>query len=118
MASELIFEFGRDFVDDQLIFSQILAEMINILNDNKVEPFVKYWMLRVFFLSDDKYYKYYQERESVWKDQYWYEKPCYMNQLYDYLQTIGKDRSELLNEISYVILNQELIQPSAQILPF
>lgn len=41
-----------------------------------------------------------------------------MNQLYDYLQTIGKDRSELLNEISYVILNQELIQPSAQILPF
>ena len=81
IVSELLFDIGVDNQEDLMLFSYILENIVAIFNDEEVEPFVKYWILRTFFCTDKRYYELYRNEETKWKDQTWYPKPCYMKQI-------------------------------------
>ena len=88
-----------------MMFQFILERVIVLLNDETVEPFVKYWTLRTFFCSPKYYYKIYQEEENKWKDQSWYPKPCLFDKIFEILKKYQNDASnELLNMISNFII--------------
>lgn len=113
LVSELIFDLGIDNQEDLMLFSYILENIVEILKDDAVEPFVKYWILRTLFCTDKQYYKSYIKEESKWKTQPWYPSPCYMKQI-----TIILDRqfrkygyNPLLYHISHFILT--VIQPDS-----
>lgn len=110
LTSDLIFDLGVYYNENPLLFSDILENIVKIMKDNKVEPFVKYWMLREFFCSDKKYYKCYENKELVWKDQYWYAHPSYIEQIHDLLDSFrdNGDFEILINLSDYII---SIIQP-------
>ena len=81
LVSELVFEIGLHHELDGTLFSYILDEIVKVLRDENIEPFVKYWILRTYFCSDKQYYTKYIEEENTWKDQSWYPNPCYNEQI-------------------------------------
>ena len=110
LVLDLLFKRGTsDYVI--MMFQFILEQVIAILKDEAVEPFVKYWTLRVFFCTDESYYIIYKNEENKWKDQSWYPRPCLFNQIIDILRNkYLKDESYgLLHMISDYIIN--IIKP-------
>ncbi len=111
--SELIFEteIGMGYTYDSMLFSYILKNIVDILNDEKVEGFVKYWVLRTFFCTDEHYYKKYIVEENRWKEQSWYPKPCYMAQISNILEKKFRKASSntLLYHISDYIIS--IVEP-------
>ena len=106
-VSEYIYNAGIGFSQDPMLFSYILKTTVKILRDEGIEPFVKYWVLRTFFCTDKQYYKQYIDLENYWRDQTWYPKPCYMNQISDILNKSFRKESEdeLLYQISDYIIS-------------
>lgn len=86
VVSELIFDIGLNYKSDGTLFSYILDEIVKTLRDENVEPFVKYWILRIYFCSDKQYYKKYIEEENIWREQSWYPNPCYNEQIIKMLE--------------------------------
>lgn len=110
LVSELIFEIGIN--SDGTLFSYILDEIVKVLRDESVEPFVKYWILRIYFCSDKLYYKKYIEEENIWKEQSWYLNPCYNEQIIKMLDIdFRKDGTyRLLSHIADYVISY--IEPS------
>lgn len=106
-VTEYIFNAGVNFSQDPMLFSYVLKTIVEILCDENIEPFVKYWILRTFFCTDKQYYKQYTELENYWRDQTWYPRPCYMNQISDILdKTFRKEgNDDLLYHISDYIIS-------------
>lgn len=112
IVSELLFDIGVDNQEDLMLFSYILENIVAIFNDEEVEPFVKYWILRTFFCTDKRYYELYRNEETKWKDQTWYPKPCYMKQITNILDRKFRKMgyNPLLYHISHYILS--VIKPN------
>lgn len=106
-VTEYIFNAGVNFSQDPMLFSYVLKTIVEILCDENIEPFVKYWILRTFFCTDKQYYKQYTELENYWRDQTWYPRPCYMNQISNILdKTFRKEgEDDLLYHISDYIIS-------------
>jgi hypothetical protein len=120
-VTEYILDAGIGFTQDPMMFSYVLKTIVEILYDENVEPFVKYWILRTYFCSGKQYYKEYTTLENGWKDQSWYPKPCYMNQIFELLNTKFRKESadKLLCHLSdYIISVIEPFEKKVDDLPF
>lgn len=120
-VSTLIFDRGIDYAQNMLIFSDILKRTVDLLKDEEVEPFVKYWVLRTFFCSDRQYYKLYIKAEEPWKYQVYYTRPCYMDQISDLLNGEFRkaDRDKLLYHLSdYIVRIIDPFKTKEDELPF
>lgn len=99
-VSELLFEGGLYWF---VIFdteSYILKKIIDVLEDDTVESFVKYWILRVLFCTEKKYYESYIKEEKSWVDPYI---PKILNMLHEKFRKPDSDK--LLYHISDYIIN-------------
>ena len=93
-----------------LVFSEILKRIVEVLKDDTIEPFVKYWIIRTYYCSDKQFYKQYFEEEKKWVVQYYWPKPCFNDQIIEMLNIKfrGEGSDSLLSHISdFVISNIE-----------
>ena len=107
VITELIFERGMSQGQSMSVFSYILEKTVEILNDEEVEAFVKYWILRTFFCTNKKFYKYYIDKEKKLEDDCWYPNPGYVTQMLHLLEFKfrGKESDELLSNTSDYIIS-------------
>lgn len=86
VVSELIFDRGIENEQNMLVFSEILKRIIEVLKDDEVEAFVKYWIIRTYYCSDKYYYKQYTKKEEPWVGQHYWPRPCYNDQIIEILE--------------------------------
>lgn len=74
MVSELLFGIGMNYeryeCELEGLPPSILKDFINLLKDDTVEPFVKYWVVRTFFCSSKGYYNWYANMTWGYCDNY------------------------------------------------